>query len=86
MSEALNDTDVKVRPVKAVRAKQTLSWVALFLGELRDGLTMVSYSSHSFISVGVLYLLFALLLLTNVGSFVEYDSSMTSIINDYPLQ
>lgn len=29
------------RPVKAERAKKTLSRVALFLGEQRDGLTMV---------------------------------------------
>ena len=32
---------VIARPVKAERAKSMLSWVALFLGELRDGLTMV---------------------------------------------
>ena len=31
---------------KLCEAQETLSSVALFLGELRDGLTMVSYQMH----------------------------------------
>ena len=34
---------VEERPIKAERAKKNLSRVALFLGELRDGLTMVCF-------------------------------------------
>ena len=30
------------KPSRLTRAKSTLTYVALFLGELRDGLTMVS--------------------------------------------
>lgn len=35
-------TTTESSPVKSERTKKTLSRVALFLGELRDGLTMVS--------------------------------------------
>lgn len=38
----------KIRPRKSDNARNTLGWVALFLGELRDGLTMVSIFIYPF--------------------------------------
>jgi hypothetical protein len=35
-------TDVIPKPQKTANTKSVLRWAALFLGELRDGLTMVS--------------------------------------------
>lgn len=43
LNDSLTASSKTSKPLKAERAKATLSRVALFLGELRDGLTMVSY-------------------------------------------
>ena len=40
LNEGINSNPNEARPMKVERAKKTLGGVALFLGELRDGLTM----------------------------------------------
>jgi hypothetical protein len=45
--------DIIPKPQKTANAKNVLRWAALFLGELRDGLTMVGDSAcdHSDIQI-----------------------------------
>jgi hypothetical protein len=55
------------QPLVNERAKSNLSRVALFLGELRDGLTMVRFYKHK---KGIIFPLVILLLKCNVHQYL----------------
>lgn len=69
---------------KSERARSTLRWVALFLGELRDGLTMINMQSAFLIvsknysekQVGILFFIFGMsqfLFQTPAGYLMDYS-------------
>lgn len=87
----MTDTTEINRPVKAVRAKQTLSWVALFLGELRDGLTMINMQSAFLITskyytekqAGIMFFIFGMsqfLLQTPAGYLMDYSDKKVALL------
>lgn len=82
----------KDRPMRVVRAKKTLSRVALFLGELRDGLTMINMQSAFLIAsknyeekqVGVLFFVFGMsqfLFQTPAGYLLDYSDKKIMLLS-----
>mmetsp|Transcript_10521 Transcript_10521/g.13337 ORF Transcript_10521/g.13337 Transcript_10521/m.13337 type:complete len:506 (+) Transcript_10521:124-1641(+) len=74
----------KSRPVKAEMAKKTLNGVALFLGELRDGLTMINMQNAFLITskaytekqAGIMFFVFGIsqfLFQTPAGYLMDYS-------------
>jgi len=74
----------KIRPRKSDNARNTLGWVALFLGELRDGLTMINMQSAFLIAargfsekqVGLLFFVFGMsqfIFQTPAGYLMDYS-------------
>merc|ERR1740139_2036 len=72
-------------------AKKTLGWVALFLGELRDGLTMINMQSAFLISsksysekqVGLLFFVFGMsqfIFQTPAGYLMDYSNKKVYIL------
>jgi len=79
------------RPVKAERAKKTLSRVALFLGELRDGLTMINMQNAFLISskaytekqAGIMFFVFGMsqfLFQTPAGYIMDYSNKKVHLL------
>jgi len=82
---------VIARPVKAERAKSMLSWVALFLGELRDGLTMINMQSLFLITslnysekqAGLMFFVFGMaqfVCQTPAGYLMDYTNRKTFLL------
>jgi MFS family permease len=81
----------ELRPVKAERAKKILSRVALFLGELRDGLTMlnmqnaylVASKGYSEKQAGVLFFVFGMsqfIAQTPAGYLMDYSDRKVQLL------
>mmetsp|Transcript_4487 Transcript_4487/g.6579 ORF Transcript_4487/g.6579 Transcript_4487/m.6579 type:complete len:531 (+) Transcript_4487:96-1688(+) len=79
------------RPVKAERAKKTLSRVALFLGELRDGLTMINMQNAYLITskaytekqAGIMFFVFGMsqfLFQTPAGYLMDYSDKKVLLL------
>lgn len=79
------------RPVKSERATKTLSRVALFLGELRDGLTMLNMQSAFLITsksytekqAGIMFFIFGMsqfLFQTPAGYIMDYSNRKVHLL------
>jgi len=79
------------RPVKAERAKKTLSRVALFLGEQRDGLTMINMQNAFLVTskaytekqAGVMFVVFGIsqfLFQTPAGYIMDYSRQKVQLL------
>jgi len=89
MSATVNLSPKKVRGSEI--AKRTLRWVALFLGELRDGLTMINMQSAFLISskyysekqAGILFFVFGMsqfIFQTPAGYVMDYSDKKVYIL------
>jgi len=78
-------------PVKAERAKKTLSRIALFLGEVRDGLTMINMQNAFLISskyyserqAGIMFFVFGLsqfLFQAPAGYLLDYSNNKVALL------
>lgn len=90
LNDSLSSTP-KARPVKSERAKKTLSRVALFLGELRDGLTMINMQNAFLITskgytekqAGAMFFVFGMsqfLFQTPAGYLMDYSQKKVFLL------
>lgn len=90
LNDSLSSTP-KLRPMKSERAKATLSKVALFLGELRDGLTMINMQNAFLITskgytekqAGVMFFVFGMsqfIFQTPAGYLMDYSKKKVQLL------
>lgn len=90
LNESISSSPID-RPMKVERAKKTLSRVALFLGELRDGLTMINMQNAYLITskgytekqAGVMFFVFGMsqfLFQTPAGYLMDYSNKKVLLL------